>query len=73
MSRVEENDQMLESVKKNLDNIREARDEYDVNLGMKFNIAIWANVIGLLGDISRSLAVIADVMGKEHDEHDETE
>ncbi len=61
MGRIEENEQILESVQKNLDNILcEARDEYIVNIDMKFNISIWANVIGLLCDISRSLAVIAD-------------
>lgn len=60
MGRIEENEQILESVQKSLDNICKARDEYIVDIDMKINLSMLADVIGLLSDISRSLAVIAE-------------
>ena len=68
MSRVEENDQTLKAVQENLDRVYEIAKENNFSAEYIAGMMAKVAVIGLLGDISRSLAVIADVMGKEHDE-----
>lgn len=60
MGRLEENDRMCESIQKHLDKVIEDREKYGATLNMRINTVLWIDVIGLLSDISKSLAVIAD-------------
>ena len=60
MGRLEENDRMCESIQKHLDKVIEDREKFGATLNMRINTVLWIDVIGLLSDISKSLAVIAN-------------
>ena len=60
MSRVEENDQTLKMATKCVTRVNEIAEENNFSAEYIAVIITKVVVIGLLGDISRSLAVIAD-------------
>jgi len=60
LGRLEENDRMCESIQKHLDKVIEDREKFGATLNMRINTVLWIDVIGLLSDISKSLAVIAN-------------
>ena len=60
MGRLEESDRMCESIQKHLDKVIEDREKFGATLNMRINTVLWIDAIGLLSDISKSLAVIAN-------------